>query len=299
MVKMNTEYLRYFIAVCDCKSVPKAAEMIHISPQGLNKALRKIESQYHIHLFERKDGMMLPTEATREIYPEIKKLIEQENRIESLMDLRTRRSRIRFAVPENYEIGYVVRKSIEAYNAAFNAEIECMPFTYSLSMEEQDSMMVNRQWDVRILNKRFDKLAGFKTAPLCTLRFYPVTDSNNPLCQQRKVTWNDLERMNIIAESKDYPYVKQIIEMCREYGFDPKIVVAEGDLFVLNILEHDPNAVYFTKHPLLFTSNSAYSFKTPNLEPLVSSHFILQGRNDTWNPSLMKWVSERTQSAFR
>ncbi|NCC69383.1 MAG: LysR family transcriptional regulator [Clostridia bacterium] len=49
---MDSRQLLYFKAVCDEGGFTKAAEKLFISPQGISKAIHKLEDELGVPLFE-------------------------------------------------------------------------------------------------------------------------------------------------------------------------------------------------------------------------------------------------------
>ena len=56
------ERIAYFLQVCECGNVSKAAEKLYISPQALNKQLRTLEDELGEKLFRRTVRTLEPTE---------------------------------------------------------------------------------------------------------------------------------------------------------------------------------------------------------------------------------------------
>ncbi|MNR80324.1 Hca operon transcriptional activator [compost metagenome] len=50
---MNTEWLRYFVALAETRNFHAAAERLHITPQALSKAIAGLEKQFDLVLVER------------------------------------------------------------------------------------------------------------------------------------------------------------------------------------------------------------------------------------------------------
>lgn len=58
---MNIKAIEYFEKVYQLHSFARAAKLIPISPQGLSKAIRSLESEYGVPFFDDSQGSMLPT----------------------------------------------------------------------------------------------------------------------------------------------------------------------------------------------------------------------------------------------
>lgn len=80
---MNTEYLEYFIAVAETGSINQAANRLFISPQGLSRAIRQLESQLNAELFERQGGGMVLTPAGEKTLEYASEILSEEGRMVS------------------------------------------------------------------------------------------------------------------------------------------------------------------------------------------------------------------------
>lgn len=58
---MNTRIYEYIVAVADCGNITRAAKQCFISQPALTQHIKKLEKQYGITLFEKKDGFLVPT----------------------------------------------------------------------------------------------------------------------------------------------------------------------------------------------------------------------------------------------
>ena len=69
--------LRYFISVCECGSISKAADRLYISRQALSKLLSHYESDIGVHLFNRNVHGIFLTPAGQELYQKGKIILTQ------------------------------------------------------------------------------------------------------------------------------------------------------------------------------------------------------------------------------
>jgi DNA-binding transcriptional LysR family regulator len=57
----DTRYMRYLVALADHQSFRKAAEACHVTQPALSQAVRRLEDQYGVTLFERRRNRVVPT----------------------------------------------------------------------------------------------------------------------------------------------------------------------------------------------------------------------------------------------
>ena len=71
---MNITELRYLVAIMECGSVSAAAKRLYAAQPNVSKALKNLEEEYHLRIFERSSTGMIPTEQGRHF-------IEQAERV--------------------------------------------------------------------------------------------------------------------------------------------------------------------------------------------------------------------------
>lgn len=74
---MRTEQLEYFIWVAHMHSINQASDHLHISQQGLNRALKNLESELGCALFVRSKKGIFLTDKGKQIYPYVVEALER------------------------------------------------------------------------------------------------------------------------------------------------------------------------------------------------------------------------------
>ena len=82
---MNTSYLRTFIEVINLKNISKAAEKLFVTQPAVSKQLRLLETDFGSELFRRNGREIVPTEEGELLYKYAKKVLNEENKIYSLI----------------------------------------------------------------------------------------------------------------------------------------------------------------------------------------------------------------------
>ncbi len=81
---MDIEQLRYFLAVCECGSISKAANKIQMSQQGLSLAIKRLESELSCELFFRKSNGVVLTEVGEKVKTQVKRILSIVDNINAI-----------------------------------------------------------------------------------------------------------------------------------------------------------------------------------------------------------------------
>ena len=78
---MNLNELRYVVAVAQERNFHRAAERCFVSQPALSLAIRKLEDELGVRLFERARNSVRPTEIGARIVEQSQRVIEEAGRI--------------------------------------------------------------------------------------------------------------------------------------------------------------------------------------------------------------------------
>jgi DNA-binding transcriptional LysR family regulator len=82
---MNTSYLRTFIEVINLKNISKAAEKLFVTQPAVSKQLQLLEKDFGAELFKKNGREIIPTEEGYLLYKYAKNVLNEENKIYSLI----------------------------------------------------------------------------------------------------------------------------------------------------------------------------------------------------------------------
>ena len=106
---MNITELRYLVAIMKWGSVSAAAKQMYAAQPNVSKALKNLEEEYGIRIFERSSTGMIPTEQGRHFIRQAERVLDEVDRLD--LDARSRQSscaelRVVLAHAERYESFY-------------------------------------------------------------------------------------------------------------------------------------------------------------------------------------------------
>jgi len=74
---LNITELRYLVAIMECGSVSAAAKRLYAAQPNVSKALKKLEEEYHLRIFERSSTGMIPTEQGRHFIEQAERVLPE------------------------------------------------------------------------------------------------------------------------------------------------------------------------------------------------------------------------------
>lgn len=77
--------IKYFVKVCECGSVTKAAKQLHVSQPSVSYAIRELEEEYETELFQRSENKMIPTKRGIFLWKSAEGLLTEWDRMEMKM----------------------------------------------------------------------------------------------------------------------------------------------------------------------------------------------------------------------
>lgn len=79
---MNITELRYLVAIMEWGSVSAAAKHLYVAQPNVSKALKNLEEEYHLRIFERSSTGMIPTEQGRRFIAQAARVLEEVDRLD-------------------------------------------------------------------------------------------------------------------------------------------------------------------------------------------------------------------------
>lgn len=221
---MTIEYIRYYLEVCRCGSIQKAAKQLFISSQGLGQGIRRLESSIGAKLLERTQTGVKMTELGELFYSQAC-IIEQEiSRLEALAEV------WRGDMGTHIEIGLVEKsKYFSCMQSCINdyTDIDSsgmMTFAIRLYKSGADLLDALRCGEIGIgMMFHITEMEGIEYMTFSPYsRLVLLVSADNPLAQRSSVRLSELNEMSFITAGENDPFSSLISHLCNESGFAPK-----------------------------------------------------------------------------
>lgn len=218
---MNIKDLNVFITVAETKHLTNASKLLYMTPQGVSKIIKNLESECDCELFVRTgNGMELSecgkhfleyaVKAKSEYHDMRNDILRIKQKERGVVDLLSAFGILRLVTPEcimdfrrKYpEIEFSYRecpdKQIERWFLAGEGNVA---FSLAPCDEEVYDVLELESFEVKLL-----------------------VNKKHPLSRKSSVTIEDLRYEPLYIESREFKIHDLIVNRCRDAGFEPKIV---------------------------------------------------------------------------
>jgi DNA-binding transcriptional LysR family regulator len=186
---LETRELRYFVTVAEELHFSRAAERLGIAQPPLSRAIQQLERRLGVSLLDRDRRGVTLTGAGRVLLDEARVVLDAADAAAR----RTRRAastehRLTLATKAgaNHEL---LRRLLDAYAAEPGAaEVDVV----LCGLGDQARMLRDGRADVALMQRPFDRLAGFDTEDLLTEQQVAILPAEHPLATRTSLTMADV-----------------------------------------------------------------------------------------------------------
>lgn len=217
---MELRDINSFIEVANHKSFTKAAAHSYLTQPSLSKAIKKLEEELHVELFDRSTRHLRLTDAGQIVYQQGQKalaaLSELDVLLEELMDVTA--GTIKIGIPPL--IGTLFFPDIAR---RFNQKYPKV----SLELTELGAKLIRQlvedgQVDLGIVVMSANE-KKFNIYPFIQDEFVLYIHEDHPLAHKQSISLSELRDERFILFSKDFTLHDHVIQACENHGFTPTI----------------------------------------------------------------------------
>src|SRR5512141_583139 len=214
-VLMTLTELKYIVAVSREKHFGKAAEACFVSQPTLSVAIKKLEEELQVKLFERSANEVTVTPLGEEIVRQAQSVIEQAASIKEI----AKRGKDPLAGPLTlgiiYTIGPYLLPDLVRQAIARTPQMPLMlqeNFTVKLL-----EMLRTGEIDCAIMAEPFPD-TGLAVAPLYDEPFLAAVPSNHPLAARKVITAQELKSETMLLLGTGHCFRDHVLEVCPEFA---------------------------------------------------------------------------------
>lgn len=208
---MTLNELRYIVAVARERHFGKAAEACHVSQPTLSVAVRKLEDELGVTLFERRKGEVAVTPIGEQIISRAQRLLEEVSGIRQVAE----QGKDQLAGPLRLGAIYTIGPYLLPHLIPNLAKIAPqMP----LVVEENYTAVLSEklkqgELDVILISLPFDE-PGVRTLPLYDEPFVVLIPSSHPLNQYDELEVDRLKDEDVLLLGPGHCFRDQVLEVC-------------------------------------------------------------------------------------
>jgi len=212
---MTLTELRYIVAVARERHFGRAAEACFVSQPTLSVAVKKLEEELDVKLFERGSAEVSVTPLGEEIIRQAQSVLEQAQAIKEI----AKRGKDPLAGPLRLGIIYTIGPYL--LPELVRHAIEMFP-QMPLVLQENFTaklleMLRTGELDAAIMAEPFPD-TGLAIAPLYDEPFMVATPANHPLAQREHIAAEALKQETMLLLGTGHCFRDHVLEVCPEYA---------------------------------------------------------------------------------
>lgn len=218
---MNIRDLMSFQIIVKEQSITKASKLLYMTPQGVSKIVKNLETELNCQLFVRTASGIKLTESGQCLseyadkitadYGELRnEILHIQQRSHGVVDLLSAYGILRMVTPECI--------------IAFKNKYPDIEFHYREYPDRQvEKLFREREGNVAFSIADFEE-GLYDVTELETFQVKLLVHENHPLSHKESVTIEDLKEEPIYIESSQFKIHNMIVDRCKAAGFEPNIV---------------------------------------------------------------------------
>ena len=197
---VNITELRYLVAIMKWGSVSAAAKQLYAAQPNVSKALKNLEEEYKLRIFERSSTGMIPTEQGRHFIEQAERVLDEVDRLnQGVQEEQGRCAELRVMIPHATYASYAAVDFLEQ-----TADVEQLRIHIREggSMEALD-FVLRRGYHLALLRyaieddehySHYCARRGLKMEPVMDFEYYLLTNRDGPLAKHEIKELSELNR---------------------------------------------------------------------------------------------------------
>ncbi len=256
---MNLNQLKYFYTVCIYGSLSDASEYLYISQPSLSSAIKSLETEFGIALFNRRYKGMELTPEGKVLFEMCKDILSRTEQLENIMkDLGNERNKLRIGVPPM--IGSLILPHIyrDFYQLYPEISLEIIEDGRNGLLDK----LSENYLDMVFLLQNDPLDAKFSSINVAHLEIVCCASEDNPVVQHKSVTPQILKDTPLILFENSFFQTEKIKEWFASEGVSPNIILQTKQLSTMLAMISENVAAGFTFRQLAETNKSFTAIPT-------------------------------------
>lgn len=206
---MNFLHLKYAIMVAETGSISKAAEKLYVAQPNVSRAIKELESDLNITIFERNSKGMIVTPEGEQLIHYAKRILRQIDDMEKIFKYQKKKNVFSISVPRASYISDAFVDFSKCLNNIDNAEV----YYKETNAYRVINNVINEEYNLGILryyinHDRYFKDIIEKKELKCELinqfKYVLIFNKNSALAENKEIHYSDLKDFIEIAHGDPY-----------------------------------------------------------------------------------------------
>ena len=210
---MTLNELKYIVAVARARHFGRAAESCFISQPTLSVAVKKLERELGVELFERRQGEVTVTPVGEQVVAQAQRVLEEAGLIQEIVQ----QGKDQLATP--LRVGAIYTIGPYLFPPLVSELAERAPRMPLILEENYTHVLAEKlkqgEVDAIIISLPFEE-HGVLTVPLYEEPFVALVPSSHPFNVKESVDLDELARENVLLLGSGHCFRDQVLEVCPE-----------------------------------------------------------------------------------
>ncbi|SEA72538.1 DNA-binding transcriptional regulator, LysR family [Oribacterium sp. KHPX15] len=232
---ITIKQMTYFLSVCKTQNLSRSALELYVSQPTLSVTIKELEEETSAQLFTRKGSRLSLTEAGRRLRDEMKKVMDQYDRMNSMINsgILTRDClRLGYSTIIGSEAIPLIYKSFTEKNPSIHLEITegaGWNLLQKLDEEELDAVLTVENY---MQDKLWEKRFSTKNIKASLLEY--CVSRNSPLASKETITLEEISREPLILFDHNFPLSDTIEKIFSIRGYNLDVRLRSSQIFMVS-----------------------------------------------------------------
>ena len=298
---MTITQLSYFVAVAEELSITRTAARFHVSQPAVSGAVRDLEKEYNVVLFERRRNELFLTAAGRTVYRRAKQLLEHYDNFRATMStVGDVRRQISLALAPNIAACHL--------SGLFSHFQKVLP---DIAISAEEDYIVNMTQNLK--NSFIDAalFACMDSAKVPELDYHPVSTMSLSFCAsaalldlpRRELTAEDLRNVPLVLQFRSSYLNVLVQDYFASRGIIPNIIFHANQLFTILSFMRAGIAGGFVPPEIIENEPDIISYQLSGFHSTVPIYFVTKKKGSAaaeLYPAVREYFSSvQHQSRYR
>jgi LysR family transcriptional activator of glutamate synthase operon len=212
---MDILKLRYFLVVARCQNMTKAAEALHVAQPAISQAIKKLDDELGVKLFDRVGKNIRLSETGKLFYTKVEPLVKALDDIPQILatEVGMENKTVKINILSAHEL---ITTIVSNYKKEYGET------SFQLSQDEEDD-----NWDIRI-SSVYDRMNTDAEDTVLSEEILIAVPRESHFSEGDSIRLEDIKHVGFVSLERNRQFAVQTAGFCMSAGFEP-LIVFEGE----------------------------------------------------------------------